>query len=294
LAVAASVAVLTLACAERNKGPEIASSAGDASYAERLPDRLNQAGERYDQNGAMTEEVAQKLPTYPTALDNPDWGVVQRAYEMADEDGQSGAYAAHHDEEVVLARFHTEERKPLVRRVAASNEYVTKEKGCEVELWGATDRGLEKGIEERLEERRRSDSGVHALITSEIDAVGKQNEKTLRDQVDEIRFASYVVHIGLQQEEEEMRRQADEASSARSALEDRIEELKAKEKPDTEQIGRMEAALANLDPTVQKAKERLERAEQRRKDLEKKYQDALEQLNQAVETAKDAQEQAKK
>src|SRR5690606_20374325 len=131
---------------------------------------------------------------------------------------------------------------------AASNEYVAKEKGCEVELWGATDRGLEKGLEERLEERRRSDSGAHELITTKLDAVGKANEKPLRDQVDELRFASYVVHIGLMQEEEDMRARVDEASAAKSTLEAHLEELKASEKPDQERIKGVEASLAAIDP----------------------------------------------
>jgi hypothetical protein len=294
LALVASVTALAAACAERNKGPEIASSADDASYAERLPANLAYTNERYDASSAKATEIGQKAPEYPAALNNPDWTVVLEVYERADEEGRGGAYVDHMQEEAVLGRFYTEERKPLVRRVAASNEYVTKEKGCEVELWGATDRGLEKGMEERLEERRRSDSGAHALITREVEAIGKPNEETLRDQVDELRFASYVVHVGLLQEEEEMRAQADEASSAKSALEDHLEELRGREKPDQEQIQRAEAALAAIDPAVATSKQRLEAAEQKRTELKKQYDDSFEALKQAVEAARDAQSQAKK
>jgi chromosome segregation ATPase len=178
--------------------------------------------------------------------------------------------------------------------VAASNEYVAKEKGCDVELWGATDRGLEKGLEERLEERRRADSEAHAIITEHEEAIGEPNEEALRDQVDEIRHTSYVVNIGLATEEEEMRRRADEASAARGTLEDHIEELKAREKPNPDEIAKAEAALAALDPSVEQAKQRLDAAEKRREELKKKYDAAFEQLKKSVEEKRDAQEEERK
>jgi hypothetical protein len=278
------------ACAERNKGPEIASSAGDASYAVRLPEDLKASGQRYDNEAGMADEIHQKMGGFPAELKDPNWSIVEQVYERADEEGRSAAYVEHQREEAMLGRFLEQEKKPLVRRIAGSNEYVTKEKGCEVELWGATERGLEKGMEERLEERRRSDSGAHELITLEAEALGKNNEKPLRDQVDQIRFASFVVHIGLYTEEEEMRRRSDDASAAKSALEDHIESLKARPKPDQERIARAETALRDLDPAVQQAEQRLEQAEQKRADLKKKYDEALDRLQKAVEDAREAQE----
>jgi hypothetical protein len=280
------------ACAQRNQGPEIPSSAGDPSYAERLPDNLTATGERYDKEATVSEEISGSMSEFPSALSEPDWAIVGQVYDRADEEGRSAAYVEHQREEVMLGRFLEQERKPLVRRIAASNEYVTKEKGCEVELWGATDRGLEKGFEERLEERRRSDSGAHQLITLEQEKIGKKNEKTLRDQTDLIRFSSYVVHIGLWTEEEEVRRRVDEGGAARSALEDHIEEMKARPEPDSERIAQAEAALKNLDPAIEKAKQRLETAEQKRADLKQKYDEAFQKLKQAVEAAAEAQAQA--
>jgi chromosome segregation ATPase len=279
------------ACAERNKGPDIPSSAGEPNYAERLPDELEAMGQRYDNEAQLTDETTQKFGEFPAALDDPNWNIVLQVYERADQEGQSSAYVEHQREEAMLGRFLEQERKPLVRRVAASNEYVTKEQGCEVELWGATDRGLEKGFEERLEERRRSDSGAHELITLELDALGKKNEKTLRDQTDEIRFASFVVHVGLLSEEQAMRQRADEASASKSALEDHIEELKKRPEPDQERIARAEDALQRIDPQVQQAEQRLKQAEQKRKDLTQKYEDAFEQLKKAVQEAADAQQE---
>lgn len=279
------------ACGPRNQGPEIPSSADDPNYAERLPENLTAAEQRYDRQATLAQEISQKMAEFPAALTEPNWQIVGEVYERSDEEGQSAAYVEHQREEAMLGRFLEQERKPLVRRIAASNEYVTKEQGCEVELWGATDRGLEKGFEERLEERRRSDSGAHELIALELDAIGKKNEKPLRDQADLIRFASYVVHVGLWLEEEEMRRRADEASAAKSALEDRVEELKARPKPDAERIARAEQALSEIDPAAQRARQRLEQAEQKRADLQKQYDDAFEQLQRSVEAAAEAQAQ---
>lgn len=283
-----------VACAERNKGPEITSSAGDASYAVQLPEEMERSNARYQAQGTGASEVTSNLGEFPGALDNPNWTIVKEVYERADAEGRSEAYVQHQREEAMLARFHDQERKPLVRRIAASNEYVAKEKGCEVELWGATDRGLEKALEERLEARRRANSEAHLLITREEESLGKKNQDPLRDQVDQIRFTSYVVHIGLPTEEAELTRQIDQASSAESTLSDHLEELKKQPKPNPEEIARTEQALKDLEPAVQRAQQNLDQAEQRRKDLAEKYEKAFDQLIQAVETAEDAQESSAK
>lgn len=277
------------ACADRSKGPEIASSADSAGYAEHLPSELETLRERSDAQTAKTTEVNSAMREYPAALDEPDWDLVLSIYGQADAEGRSSAYVQHQREEAMLARFHEQERKPLVRRIAASNEYVAKEKGCDVQLWGATDRGLEKALEERLEERRRRDSDAHATIDREEEKLGKQNLETLHDQVDDIRMASYVVNIGLPLQQAEMRRMVDESKAAKSALEDHIETLKQRQEPDQEEIARAQEALAKIDPAVAKASAALQDAEQRTAEQKKKYEEAFEQLVETVEAAKDEQ-----
>jgi hypothetical protein len=258
----------------------------------RYPDDVEQLNQRYDAESAAATEIDGKFAEYPAALDNPDWALVNGLYERANQEGQSSAYVEQQREETLLARFHTEERKPLVRRIAASNEYVAKEKGCEVELWGASDRGLEKGLEERVEARRRANSDAHAEIERQKDALGKKNEAVLRQQVDEIRFASYVVNVGLLLEQEEMQRKVDEAGAAKDTLEEHIEKLKQEPKPNPEEIARAEAALKKIDAAVETAKQRLSAAEQRGQELKQKHDDAFKQLQDAVEAAEEAQPEA--
>lgn len=281
--------LLSLACHRQGEGPKVASSAEQVGYAERYPDELARVESNVSKEHNLADSFVQ-LKEFPSELSEPEWQKVKSIYEAADEEGRAAAYAQRYEEGQTVGRFFEEEKKPIVSRVSGSVTYAAKEKKIEdFQPYGPVNFGLEKGVEQQLEDRRRADSAAQTLIKDNEAALGKKNVPALQKQADTLSLASHLVYVRVVLDEQELARLVDESSAVRSTLEERKETLSKAEKPNKEELAKIDAALAGMDERVEKAKAALDGAEQRREKLKKDYEAALNALIDDVESRASAQ-----
>ncbi len=93
--------------------------------------------------------------------------------------------------------FFNDNKEDLTRKVSGAAQYVVKQKGCDVDVTGATAHALEEGVERQLEKYVRERSEAHRRIERYRASLGKENAATLEKQADAVSFVSYVVHIDM-------------------------------------------------------------------------------------------------
>jgi hypothetical protein len=295
-------AVLALACSKQE--PALyASSANEASYAERYPAMLAAQRNGHFEAEKQVYALSGEFSKYPDELKEPSWVHVQIVVQKADEAGKGADYAAGMGETQAVRTFYTEERDTLRQKVGGSAEHAAKEKSCDVELYGpiggALDRSMDQGLEERLHER----SAAHRAIEDYEDAIGKPNVEKLEKQADTIALASYLVHVRLPQTKREIDARLADASGVKSTLERTQEESKAvlddarasKNAKDRAQK-RAEAARtaqASLDSEVEQAKKLGDELEQRAKAMQDQYEKAYGALIEELEKRAKAQGEKK-
>ncbi len=281
--------VLASGCQDRDKGPEVASSAEQPGYALRYPSEVEGTQKRIDTQAQAVNETSGKLLAFPADLKDPDWKLVESVYSAADEEGRGQAYAQRYDEAVVVRGFFEQEKKPIIGRVAGGVQHAAKEKGHDFEAYGAVSFSLERAVDKQLSERARADSSAHRLIEEHAQALGKKNVETLQEQADQLTFASHIVNVRLAEDERRLRDLVEESSSVRATLEEHKEELQKKEKPDADAIQRVDEALSQLDKQEKDAKTALEGAQERADKLKKQYEKDFDELIDQVQKQAEAQ-----
>lgn len=273
------------ACAEGKQEPQTASSVDNPAYAVEQPKQLAYLNQRVAAERAVVGEGFGKFREFPPTLGETDWNLVRELYEAADDEGQAEAYAEAQREAAVVQRFMSEEEPELVGRITSSVQYAAKEKSCasDVQFGGYAQRGLERGVDKQLEERRRQTSQVQRRIDAAEKQLGQRAAERLRDQVDQISFASYVVHVGLPSDELRLQRALDEADRIRATLEDEKQRPADGTAPDSKRLRAIEAAQKQLDAEQKKAQEQLKEVEQADRKLADEYQKAFDALIDDVE-----------
>jgi hypothetical protein len=283
------LASLVAACAPEQTGPKVASSQDNPAYAVNYSSQLNELRTRIDDERTVAGESIGKMNQFAIQVGPSDPELVAELYQTADYEGRSEAYAARQSEESVIRAFFTAEEKPLTQRIASNTEYAAKQKECEVSLYDASARGLQRGLDDQLEERRRETSAAQQTVQLKKTQLGPKAVSVLPDQLDEISLTSYTVYIRLEQDETELARRAEQTASIRSTLEDYRTELAAEPKPNTTELARVDAALVQLTEQESKIQDTLKDVEARRQQLRGDYEKALDAL---IESAK--QQPAKK
>jgi len=291
-------ALLALACSK----PEpalYASSAGEASYAERYPAMLAALRNGHFEAEKQAYTLSGEFSKYPDELKEPSWAAVEDVVEKADEAGKGADYAAGMGEADAVRTFYGEERDVLRQKVGGSAEHAAKEKSCDVELYGPIGGALDRSVEQQLEERLHERSAAHRAIEDHQDVLGKPNLDKLEKQADLIALASYLVHVRLPQTKREVDARLADASRVKSTLERTQEESKAvlddpnasKSAKDLAQkrADAARTAQASLDSEVEQAKKLGEELEQRAKAAQDQYQKAKDGLVQAIQEREKAQ-----
>jgi len=280
-------------CAASGPQTSTTPSAEHADYAVSYPGRVHAASARYEQEVTSVQQIKKDLKSYPEALQEPDWKVVQEVYELANADGQSQYYATIRQENAQIAEFFLTEQKALAQRTTASVNYQAKEKGCDVQLYGAVDHGLEKALEERLMEREKRASAAQRKL-EQLDAPAQdKNRNTLERQAENIARLSHLVFVALPARHQELEQLVSTRSKVKRTLERRRKALEAVEKPKDkaaaasreEELQAIADAQAHLEDDVEAAETLLSLSEQQIEGLKASYEEEFNGLIEQVEKA---------
>src|SRR5579884_3378283 len=139
-AIVLTVALLC-ACAKREKGPVLASSAGQPVYALRYADVLGASaravGDAQEQVHKLTAGFRPRLEE----LKKPDWDVVRAVVDAADTSGKSVDFAAVEGDDDSFRAFWGEVRGTVDGKVAGGAQHAAKQAACTSDCTGLDEIG---------------------------------------------------------------------------------------------------------------------------------------------------------
>ncbi len=287
------VAASALACTNQKPEPLVASSVDQAGYAERYPEALSATWEQVNDYETRVGEYLGEMQNYPEELDNPDWPTVKQIVEEANRAGRTSAYVERLEEVRHAAIFFEEEKDEISRKVGGNVQYVAKEKGCDVELYGTAAAALDKAVLKQLEERLRERNPAHRVIEDNQDTLGKANVDKLKVQADNIAYTSYMANVGVKESKRKLEGMVEEAESIKATL-DRViaesnqvaadETRSEQERERAKQHAQAaEQAKARIDSDVQQAQNQLKELDERIQKLQKAYEDGYAALIQKLD-----------
>lgn len=265
-----------------------------------IPNRVDRISKRVR---AQEEEANKTIGALSTAADKvqdpTDWIAVLEIVEAADAAGKDGAYAANIRELKIAQDFIEDEKEEIQKKIGGSVDYVVKQKGCEVDAWGAVNNGFNKAIEERVEERLKENNDAFLVIERNEESLGKKNLPALEDTAIEIAHASYIVHSAMPEAKLELEAMITASADARGEIEAMLEDEKqprrqgSKSNPDMdkrklERVKHAEQQLRELERAENDAKSNLEDLEQRTTALQQSYDEALAKLKDAIKAKQPA------
>lgn len=280
--------LFALGCSAPRPEPEIASSASQSGYAERYPAELQATATSLSDREDIAKRTADQFQGYPDQLKEPDWKVVVDVIEQADAAGRSYDYVERVRAVDGAVAFFNDNKEDLTRKVSGAAQYVVKQKGCDVDVTGATSHALEEGVERQLEKYVRDRNEAHRRIDRHRVSLGKENAAALEKQADAVSFTSYLVHIDMVEHKLRLRRMLEEIEAIKASIDEAIaaerafqssgkrtdEERKASDAR-IEELGRSKAIL---DSSATQAKQIDEAMDERIAAAQKTYREAFDAL----------------
>ena len=263
----------------------------------RVPAASLSVATRIRNGEAETTATLGTLPALGDKIVDSDFDLVVEILEASDDAGKDPAYGLASREMATTASFFEEEREPLTKKVGGSVAYAAKQKGCDVDAWGAVSASLKDGVKERIEKRMQSANDGFLILERNQDVLGKKNLPTLELLAAEIAKASYFVNVQMEFAEEDLNQARSSAEDAKSSIQKLLDEEKepakgtAKPSADSEKSKKERVALAEerlkmADEAITQTTKELERIKERRAELSSAYDKAFSDLIQRIKAKK--------
>ena len=289
------------ACSHADKGPVLASSAGQPTYALSYVDELAAAVKAV---GDVPEDERKLTANFTVRVDElkrPDWGLVRAVVDRSDATGKSADFYDAHGEVDAVRTFWTDEKALVDGKVAASAQYAVKQATCAsgcgaLDVAGPAVFALNDSMEKGILRRLHASNDAFLLIERERTALGPQNTVTLEKLADDISHASFLVHVDLVVRRERLRRMVSDAGAVKATLENFIQEERAyRAQPGRTEIDKKasddrEAQAARnkdeIDSAITQAQAAESGSERTTATITKDYNDALKNLRDNIDQKK--------
>lgn len=267
------------------RGPQAASSANSTTYAQAYPTRLDDALKKAEAHQNEVQQVSSTIASFPDQLKDPKKDRVLEIVQRADESGRSQSYVDTMREAEHVTLFFAEEKDELNKKIGGEVAFAAKQKGCNVDLYGATGHATGEAINKQIEKRLREHNEAHLLIERYRTELGKANATLLEKQADDISWVSYLVYIeapesrnsiqAMVSEGEQVKRTADDAISRERAYQGEPGRTAEDKRASDARIANLTKSKAAIDPLLPRARQYLEASERRNQELRKLYEDVL-------------------
>lgn len=265
--------------------PEVASSAGEASYAIAYPAELSTVASGFDEHRREGTKLAAGFTGYPDQLKDANKAQVLQVIERADEAGRSSSYVERAKQMEQVTSFFDAEKDEINKKVGGSAQYVAKQKGCDVDVYGTVAKSLKDSVDKQVEKRQRDRNEAQLIIERYRVSLGKPNAAALEKQADEISRASYLVNVELVERKNKLTAMIGESDRVKKTSDSFIERERAfqaepgrtdpEKKASDERITAMNQSKSAVDAAVTQAKTQLADIDNKIKASQKEYADAI-------------------
>jgi hypothetical protein len=281
-------------CGPAKPEPEIASSAGEATYAQQYPAAVDEQIGAFGKGQVELTTLQEGFKKVPDGFDGEvDYARVADALEQADRVGRSHAFVHSVAELESVRAFFDEEREPIAKKVAGAAQYVAKQAGCASDDVGSAAAGaLDKSVQERIEERLRKGNDAQRIVERYGSSLGKKNTDKLERNVNDVARASNLAYIVLVQHKVRLHAMLGEADAVRQTLDSAIATERAYQseagRTDAEKqssharVEELKRSQGSLDGAAGKVRTTLQDIDDRMAKAQREYEKALSELLQAV------------
>ena len=300
-AVSMGAALLVAACSRVDKGPVLASSAGQPTYALSYVDELNanvkSVGDAQDQE----RKLAANFPTRVDELKKPDWDLVRAVVDRSDAAGKSADFFDAHGEVDAVRTFWIDEKPTVDGKVAGGAQYVVKQATCAstcttLDVGGPAVFALNESMEKEIVKRLHGSNDAFLLIEREHTALGPQNTAALEKLADDVAQATYLVHVDIVVHRERLKRMISDASDVKKTLEHLVQEEQAyraqpgrtdaDKKASDDRVTQAVKTSGEIDGAIAQAQAAVNGSDQAIAQATKDYDDALKNLRDKIDQKK--------
>jgi len=290
------VAVALAGCGGGTAKAPLPSAADQASYAMKYPSELDRLSKDLQQNEQDARAIMATWDGTASELGAAKDVDLKGLVTKADRAGKSEGYASERKSYDVVRTFHHDEQGEIGKKVYGYVDFAAKGKcqGAE-SLGGAAVAGVKEGVDKSLERRIRDANEATAFLEDEK-GLDKATQDKLAKRLDDVAYASYLVHVAIVDTKDKLAQRYGEASQVRSTLDQAAKEHKARSedtsRPEAarkasakraEELGQARASLVGL---AERAKVGLDQADARIQQLTKDYEAKLSELSQKLPSGK--------
>jgi hypothetical protein len=289
------------ACSRTDKGPVLASSAGEPAYALGYADELGGTVNAFSEGPQDEQKLAFGFGARIDALRKPNWDFVRAVVDESDATGRSSDFFDAHGEVDGARTFWSSEKATIDARVAGGAQYPLKDAPCtsdctNLDVGGAAAYALNEAMDRQLQKRLRASNNAYVLIDRQRAALGPQNATVLEKLADDLAEASYVTHAGLIVSRQRLERLLADKNAVQATLDHFVQDERsyqaqpgrtdAEKKASDERIAEAGKGKSEIDAAATQAEAAVKSADQTIAATTKNYDDALKALRDKIEQRK--------
>ena len=222
--VLASTLLLAACSSSTGKGPVLAPSTGQASYAVHYADDLASASKAVTDAQAQEKTRAAGFAARVDELKKPDWDKVALVIDDSDQAGRSSDFATAHGDADAVRTFWDAEKDTINGRVVGAANHTLKEASCTADVAGGVVYAMNDGVTKQLQKRLRARNEAFVILERYKTSLGAQNVASLEKLADDVAQASYDVHVLMIAQRARFQRLVDEKDAVKKTLDRTVED----------------------------------------------------------------------
>ena len=298
----ATTLLLAACSSSAGKGPVLASSAGQTSYAMHYGDELAATTKAFSDAQTREKTLSSGFAARVDDLRKPDWDKVELVIEDSDKAGKSADFAGAHGDADAVKAFWDSEKDAINGRVVGSAQHTLKEANCTADVAGGLVYAMNEGMNKQLQKRLRARNEAFTVLERYKGSLGPENVAKLEKLADDVSQASYDVHVLMIVQRERLRRFVGDRDAAKKALDRYVQDetafqaeagrTEADKKASQERVTAANKSKAELDAAAGQAEGMSKQLDATIDASTKDYEDALKALRAKVEAKRKGEPQA--